>query len=92
LSPKESKSLPQGAIEAIEHFVSIFLPEFKDAPFHSTKLCWYTDSLDNSFVIDYVPNYAEDSVFVCTGGSGHGAKFLPVLGEVSRNTDLEGMP
>ncbi|GME53974.1 nucleotide-binding domain-containing protein [Neofusicoccum parvum] len=62
-------------------FISIFLPEFKDAPFHSTKLCWYTDSLDNSFVIDYVPKYADKSVFVCTGGSGHGAKFLPVLGE-----------
>lgn len=32
--------------------------------------------------IDYVPDYAEQSVFVCTGGSGHGAKFLPVLGKV----------
>ena len=31
--------------------------------------------------MDYVPTYAENSVFVCTGGSGHGAKFLPVLGE-----------
>lgn len=34
--------------------------------------------------IDYIPTYAENSVFVCTGGSGHGAKFMPVLGEVSR--------
>ena len=33
--------------------------------------------------IDYVETYAEKSVFVCTGGSGHGAKFLPVLERVS---------
>ncbi|KAJ0425226.1 FAD dependent oxidoreductase [Aspergillus carlsbadensis] len=75
------KSLPEPAIHAIKQFVAIFLPELEDVPFSSTKLCWYTDSLDNSFVIDYVPDYADNSVFVCTGGSGHGAKFLPVLGE-----------
>ena len=44
-------------------------------------MCWYTDSLDNSFVIDYVPGYG-DSLFVASGGSGHGFKFLPVLGKV----------
>ncbi|EMR69492.1 putative fad dependent oxidoreductase protein [Eutypa lata UCREL1] len=83
LPSKESSSVPQPALDAIRNFVSIFLPEFKDAPFYSTKLCWYTDSLDNSFVVDYVPTYSDKSVFVCTGGSGHGAKFLPVLGEVN---------
>ncbi|KAL2827443.1 FAD dependent oxidoreductase [Aspergillus pseudoustus] len=81
LPTAQCKALPQSAVYAIKQFVSIFLPEFEGVPFSTTKLCWYTDSLDNSFVIDYVPDYAEDSVFVCTGGSGHGAKFLPVLGE-----------
>ncbi|KAI1140083.1 nucleotide-binding domain-containing protein [Hypoxylon sp. FL0543] len=90
LPPKESQSIPEHAIDAIRTFVSIFLPEFKDAPFHSTKLCWYTDSLDNSFVIDYVPKYAEKTVFVCTGGSGHGAKFLPVLGEHAADILING--
>ncbi|KAL3965248.1 hypothetical protein ACCO45_002252 [Purpureocillium lilacinum] len=81
LPPSECKSLPSFSADAIREFVAIFLPEFKDVPFYSTKLCWYTDSLDNSFLIDYVPTYADRSVFVCTGGSGHGAKFMPVLGE-----------
>jgi sarcosine oxidase/L-pipecolate oxidase len=44
----------------------------------STKLCWYTDSIDNSFLVDYVPG--RPGVFVCSGGSGHGFKFLPILG------------
>ncbi|KAJ5112730.1 FAD dependent oxidoreductase [Penicillium argentinense] len=81
LPPKECLSLQEQAVYSIRQFVSIFLPEFESVPFYSTKLCWYTDSLDNSFVIDYSPDYAENSVFVCTGGSGHGAKFLPILGQ-----------
>ncbi|EFQ25143.1 FAD dependent oxidoreductase [Colletotrichum graminicola] len=81
LPPADCRMVPEPAREAIRKFVSIFLPEFAGVDFNSTKLCWYTDSLDNSFVIDYVPTYADQSVFVATGGSGHGAKFLPVLGE-----------
>ncbi|KAL4935992.1 hypothetical protein BDV06DRAFT_116024 [Aspergillus oleicola] len=81
LPPSECKELQVSATYAIKQFVSIFLPEFKGAPFDFTKLCWYTDSLNNSFVIDYVPTYADNSVFVCTGGNGHGAKFLPILGQ-----------
>jgi sarcosine oxidase / L-pipecolate oxidase len=34
--------------------------------------------MDNSFVIDHVPN--RPGLFVCSGGSGHGFKFLPILG------------
>ncbi|KAK2054740.1 FAD dependent oxidoreductase [Colletotrichum caudatum] len=81
LPPAGCRIVPEPAREAIRKFVSIFLPEFAGVDFNSTKLCWYTDSLDNSFVIDHVPTYADKSVFVATGGSGHGAKFLPVLGE-----------
>lgn len=44
-----------------------------------TRLCWYTDSFDNHFVIDFVPGM--DGVMVATGGSGHGFKFLPNLGK-----------
>lgn len=43
-------------------------------------MCWYTDSIDNNFVIDYVPD-TDSTLFICTGGSGHGFKFLPVLGD-----------
>ncbi|KAM3478093.1 hypothetical protein MY5147_002380 [Beauveria neobassiana] len=81
MSPKDSCTIPEAAVDSIRQFVKIFLPDFDQTPFHSTKLCWYTDSLDNSFVIDHVPTYTDNSLFVCTGGSGHGAKFLPVLGK-----------
>lgn len=53
------------------------------------RLCWYTDSFDNHFVIEFVPDV--DGLMVATGGSGHGFKFLPNLGShvVDR---IEGRP
>ncbi|KAK6910423.1 hypothetical protein I203_104455 [Kwoniella mangroviensis CBS 8507] len=53
-------------------------------------MCWYTDSVDNSFVIDYVPGYNK-GLFVASGGSGHGFKFLPVLGKHVR-ASVPGQP
>lgn len=51
MSPKDSSVIPEAAVDSIRQFVKIFLPDFNTVPFHSTKLCWYTDSLDNSFVV-----------------------------------------
>ncbi|ROV95951.1 hypothetical protein VMCG_07987 [Cytospora schulzeri] len=50
-----------------------------DRPFRSTRLCWYTDTPDGDFIIDYHPDYK--GLFLATGGSGHGFKFLPVIGD-----------
>lgn len=44
-----------------------------------TRLCWYTDSFDNHFVIDFAPH--TEGLLIATGGSGHGFKFLPNLGK-----------
>lgn len=55
------------------------LPGLRDRPFRETKLCWYTDTVDGDFIIDYHPDYR--SLFLATGGSGHGFKFLPVIGD-----------
>jgi sarcosine oxidase/L-pipecolate oxidase len=48
-------------------------------PFTSTRICWYTDTRDGDFLITYHPRYK--GLFVATGGSGHGFKFLPVIGD-----------
>jgi sarcosine oxidase/L-pipecolate oxidase len=62
-------------------YISTNLPELTPLGISSTKLCWYTDSIDNSFLVDYLPDHhRRPGVFVCSGGSGHGFKFLPILG------------
>ncbi|OJJ82296.1 uncharacterized protein ASPGLDRAFT_27159 [Aspergillus glaucus CBS 516.65] len=56
----------------------LFLPRFKDRPFIQRRLCWYTDTPKGDFIVDYHPEY--ENLFIATGRSGHGFKFLPVLG------------
>lgn len=51
MPPSECRAVPKAAKEAIRDFVEIFLPDLKDQPFHSEQLCWYTDTLDNSFLV-----------------------------------------
>lgn len=72
--------LPHISIKAIRNFIDTYLPELRKNAIDiaATRLCWYTDSFDNHFVIDAVPN--RPGVIVATGGSGHAFKFLPVLG------------
>ncbi|KAH8884659.1 FAD dependent oxidoreductase [Thozetella sp. PMI_491] len=55
------------------------LPSLVNRPFSSTRLCWYTDTPTGDFIITYHPSWR--NLFVATGGSGHGFKFLPVLGD-----------
>jgi len=44
-----------------------------------TRMCWYSDTPDSNFVIDFAPQYK--SVLIASGGAGHGFKFLTVIGE-----------
>lgn len=73
-----SSQLPQTAANTIRKFLQDFLPELLPCEV-KTRLCWYTDSFDNHFVIDFVPG--TEGVMVATGGSGHAFKFLPTLGK-----------
>ena len=71
--------IPKEAMRVIRTFYEENLPDLLDLELDRGRLCWYSDSVDNSFLIDYVPGV--DNLIVANGGSGHGFKFLPVLGE-----------
>ncbi|KAG8170254.1 hypothetical protein KVR01_000999 [Diaporthe batatas] len=66
------------------------LPALRTRPFRETRLCWYTDTVDGDFIIDYHPDYR--GLFLATGGSGHGFKFLPVIGDRIAQTMLGDCP
>lgn len=61
----------------LEQFAPI--PSLRDRPFASSRLCWYTDTPTGDYIVDHHPSWK--GVFVVTGGSGHGYKFLPLFGE-----------
>ncbi|ORY62674.1 FAD dependent oxidoreductase, partial [Pseudomassariella vexata] len=54
-------------------------PSVRDRPWTGSRTCWYTDTPTGDFLITYHPYW--EGLFVATGGSGHGFKFLPVLGD-----------
>ncbi|OQD74928.1 hypothetical protein PENDEC_c009G00674 [Penicillium decumbens] len=83
-------TVPLYGLQLMKRVIGGLFPELTEIGFTDSRLCWYTDSIDNEFLIDYVPGYS-DSLFICTGGSGHGFKFLPVLGKYVKN-QLERVP
>lgn len=79
LPAKKFSPIPAEGEEACRSFLQKTIPWLGDRPFDSTRICWYTDTPTGNFLIDYHPEY--EGLFLATGGSGHGFKFLPVLGD-----------
>jgi sarcosine oxidase/L-pipecolate oxidase len=76
------KQIPSKAMEVLRRFVKEYLPELDEEGIEiaTTRICWYTDSFDNHFLIDHVPG--KQGLFVATGGSGHAFKYLPNVGNL----------
>ncbi|CRK33519.1 hypothetical protein BN1723_014736, partial [Verticillium longisporum] len=55
------------------------LPQLHDRPFAAERICWYTDTPTGDFLVDYHPGWR--GLFLATAGSGHGFKFLPIIGD-----------
>lgn len=76
-SSQPTFDLPMDADRRIKRALKRFIPEL--LPYQiGTRLCWYTDTFDNHFVIDFLPN--KKGLMVVTGGSGHAFKYLPTIG------------
>ena len=55
------------------------LPDLKDAPVINKEVCQYENTSNGDFLIDLHPEFA--NVWLVGGGSGHGFKHGPVVGE-----------
>ncbi|CAG8418529.1 unnamed protein product [Penicillium salamii] len=73
-----SRFIPYDADLALKEGLTSLFPQFKDKSFSNRRLCWYSDTSQGDFILDYHPQYR--NLFVATGDSGHAFKFLPVLG------------
>lgn len=71
--------VPDGTIERFRGFLADLYPQLAQAPVADTRLCLYCDSTDGDFVIDRVPGHTK--TWVAAGGSGHGFKFAPLIGD-----------
>ncbi|KAF4997459.1 hypothetical protein FGRMN_3823 [Fusarium graminum] len=76
----DSAFLPESDNKQLRELVRQTLPQFVDRPFVKKTLCWFADTVNSDFIIDYVPN-TSSSVLLLSGDSGHGFKMFPVFGE-----------
>jgi glycine/D-amino acid oxidase-like deaminating enzyme len=80
MSPFDAKDVPREYDEACRTFLGTSLPLLSDAPIVARRLCMYCDTPDGDFLIDRDPE--RPGLTIAAGGSGHGFKFVPVLGEL----------
>jgi sarcosine oxidase len=74
---RQSEASP-AFIEACREFWSAFVPALADARIVRSRLCVYNDTPDEDFLIGSHPS----GVMLCTGFSGHGFKFAPLVGRL----------
>lgn len=85
----DARVVTEEQIAALRAFLRDTFPELVAAPVVYTRLCLYCDVLDGHFWIDRHPQL--EGLTVASGGSGHGFKFGPVLGELIADA-VEGKP
>ncbi|MFP6686596.1 MAG: FAD-dependent oxidoreductase [Polyangiaceae bacterium] len=74
------RSVPEAFAARVRDFTHRSLPALVDAPIVAHRLCLYCDSADGDFIIDRDPG--REGLVVAAGGSGHGFKFMPILGDL----------
>ncbi|KAF2156376.1 FAD dependent oxidoreductase [Myriangium duriaei CBS 260.36] len=70
--------LPHDADQYLRFGLQQLVPFAANKPWIRQRLCWYTETPTGDFIADY--HHSMKGLFIATGGSGHGFKFLPVLG------------
>lgn len=74
------RTLDPAVLQHARQFVAHRFPALKNAPLIENRVCPYENSSTGNFIFE--PHPALDNVFFLGGGSGHGFKHGPALGEL----------
>ena len=75
----ESRIVSPVMRERVRAYVALRFPDLKDAPIVETRVCQYENTSSGDFLIDRHPGM--ENVWFAGGGSGHGFKHGPAVGE-----------
>jgi glycine/D-amino acid oxidase-like deaminating enzyme len=78
----------QDTLQDIREYVAFRFPALKNAPLVETRVCQYEQTPDSNFIIDRHPR--NENVWIVGGGSGHGFKHGPAIGEMMAELILKG--
>jgi sarcosine oxidase len=82
------RSVRAEALDLARRYLAFRFPAMRDAPLLETRVCQYENTPDNDFIIDRHPG--QENVWILGGGSGHGFKHGPALGELLAGLITEG--
>jgi|SRR5581483_5802346 len=89
IDPTTDKRKPSAeGIERARAFLAERFPEIARQPLLSAEVCQYENSPDGNLIIDRHPKAR--NVWFAGGGSGHGFKLSPVVGEMTAQLVLSG--
>jgi len=75
----QSRIATPEALAAACEFLARRFPALKDAPVVETRVCQYENTSNGDFLVDQHPDF--ENVWLVGGGSGHGFKHGPSVGE-----------
>jgi len=76
----DSRQVTVDEERSLRAFIAETFPSLSDAPIVYTRICVYGDSQDEHFWISRHPDI--EGLVIAAGGSGHGFKFGPVIGDL----------
>jgi sarcosine oxidase len=76
------------SMERVRSYVAQRFPALRDAPIVETRVCQYENTSNGDFLIDRHPQM--NNVWFAGGGSGHGFKHGPMVGEYLARQILDG--
>ena len=80
----------ESAITQLREYLRQHIPALEYAPVIETRVCQYENTWNGDFLIDRHPQF--ENVWIAGGGSGHGFKHGPALGEYLSARILHGAP
>jgi monomeric sarcosine oxidase len=89
IDPERAERTPSAAgIEAARNYLATRFPALTGAPLVDARVCQYTNTENGDFIVDQHPEAA--NLWLVGGGSGHGFKHGPALGELVAESVLNG--
>jgi len=86
----QSRVVSEESAQKMRDYVARRFPALKDAPIAETRVCQYENTSNGDFLIDQHPEM--ENVWFVGGGSGHGFKHGPAVGEYLAAQLLDGAP
>ena len=75
----QSRIVSQESAQWMRAYVARRFPELRDAPLVDARVCQYENTSNGDFLLDRHPEV--ENVWLVGGGSGHGFKHGPAVGE-----------